>query len=200
MPPKRKANDFLQQILEMKKQRTESQDAGSGQSSSESAPQARPMGQNVFFQFQAASASEMVAKMLLQATPDDILGEYIWFLKNLPDLLNNQKSDLVHLVKTELGVDNLKPCGKVNFKGNNFPILDALSCKLGLSLRHLLAPPTTSCLLCAKVLIANHKPVQVPLHSVNGPWIASKYSWECRGCRGAGQFLAGQSASGCFNF
>ena len=119
-------------------------------------------------------------------------------LKNLPDLLNNQKSDLIHLVKTELGVDNLKLCGKVNFRGDNFPILDALSCKLGLSLRHLLAPPTSSCLLCAKPLSPNHKPVQVPLHSVDGPWIASKYSWECRSCRGAGQFLAGQS--GCFNF
>ena len=52
------------------------------------------MGENIFFQFQAESASEMLSKMLLQATPDDILGEYIWFLKNLPDLLNNQKSDL----------------------------------------------------------------------------------------------------------
>ena len=153
-----------------------------------------------FFQFQAASASEMLSKMLLHASPDDILGEYIWFLKNLPDLLNNQRSDLIHVVKTELGVDNLKLCGKVNFKGDNFPILDALSCKLGLSLRHLLAPPTTTCLLCSKVLIANNKPAQVLLHSVNGPWIASKYSWECRGCRGAAQFHAAQPGSGCFNF
>ena len=135
MPPKRKGNDFLQQILEMKKQRTESEDAGSGQSSSQSAPKARPLGENVFFSsFRAASASEMLSKMLLHASPDDILGEYIWFLKNLPDLLNNQRSDLIHVVKTELGVDNLKLCGKVNFKGDNFPILDALSCKLGLSL------------------------------------------------------------------
>ena len=112
---------------------------------------------------------------------------------------NNQQSDLVHLVKTELGVDNLKLCGRSNFKGDNYPILDALSCKLGISLRHILAPPTTSCLLCGKDLVSNHKPSQVPLHSVNGPLIASKYGWECKGCRGAGQFRVGQPVSRCFN-
>ena len=158
----------------------------------------RPI-RNAFFQFKADSAGEILSKILAEATPDDIIGEYIWFLKNLPNMLNNQQSDLVHLVKTELGVDNLKLCGRSNFKGDNYPILDALSCKLGISLRHILAPPTTSCLLCGKDLVSNHKPSQVPLHSVNGPLIASKYGWECKGCRGAGQFRVGQPVSRCFN-
>ena len=137
---------------------------------------------------------------LTNACLDDIMGEYIWFLKNLPKLLNNVESDLIEEVKTELGIANLKLSGKVNFKGSNYSILDALSCKMGKSLRHILAPPTTSCLLCGKVLIANHKPSQVPLHSLNGPGIASKYAWECRGCCGAAQFRVGQAVPGCFKF
>ena len=191
MPTKRKGNGYLEQILQMKKLRRE-EAAVVGQSSD---GRPRPS-ENVFFKFKADTASEMLLKILEQASPDDIIGEYIWFLKNMPKLLNNQESDLIHLVRSELGVENLKLCGKVNFKGSNFPILDALSCKLGMSLRHILAPPTTSCLLCGKDLIANHKPAQVPLHSVNGPGIASKYGWECRGCCGADQFrsVCGKSA------
>ena len=156
--------------------------------------------ENVFFSFKADTASEMLERVLQQASPDDIMGEYIFFLKNLPKLLNNVESDLIQEVKAELGIGKLKLCGKVNFKGSDYPILDALSCKMGKSLRHILAPPTTSCLLCGKVLIANHKPSQVPLHSLNGPGIASKYAWECRGCRGAVQFRVGQAVPGCFKW
>ena len=179
----------------MKKQRDEeAADCG------ESANTFHRPSENVFFSFKAATAAEMWRKILEQASPDDIMGEYIWFLKNLPKLLNNVESDLIEEVKTELGIANLKLSGKVNFKGSNYPILDALSCKMGKSLRHILAPPTTSCLLCGKVLIANHKPSQVPLHSLNGPGIASKYAWECRGCCGAAQFRVGQAVPGCFKF
>ena len=84
----------------MKKQRTESQDAGSGQSSSESAPQARPMGQNVFFQFQAASASEMVAKMLLQATPDDTKHKHKTQTQNT-NTKHTQNTNTKHKHKTQ---------------------------------------------------------------------------------------------------
>ena len=83
--------------------------------------------ENVFFSFKAATAAEMLRKILEQASPDDIMGEYIWFLKNLPKLLNNVESDLIEEVKTELGIANLKLSGKVNFKGSNYPILNALS-------------------------------------------------------------------------
>ena len=186
MPPKKHGNDYLDQILKMKKQKTDKVEDDPSE--------------KISFQFEASNATEMLAKLLSQATPDDILVEYLWFLKNLPNLLNNQKSDLIHLVKTELGVADLdeKLCGRLNFKGDNFPILDALSCKVKLNLRHILAPPTTSCLLCHKDLIANHKPAQVPLHTLKGPQLASKYGWECRGCRAVGEFHAGQLVLGCF--
>ena len=124
-----------------------------------------------FFSLKADIASDMLEKILNQAYPDDIMGEYIFFLKNLPKLLNNVESDLIQEVKAELGIGKLKLCGKVNFKGSDYPILDALSCKMGKSLRHILAPPTTSCLLCGKDLIANHKSSQVPLHC--------QWSWDC---------------------
>ena len=58
------------------------------------------------FEFKTKSASEMLEKIHKEASPDDIVGEYLWFLKSVPKLLNNQMSDLVHLVKTELDVGN----------------------------------------------------------------------------------------------
>ena len=63
----------------------------------------------------------MLEKILKEAFPDDIVGEYLWFLKSVPKLLNNQMSDLVHLVKTELDVGNneRKLCGKFNFSGES---------------------------------------------------------------------------------
>ena len=163
MPPKRKGNGYLEEIRKMKKQRDEeAADCG------ESANTFHRPSENVFFSFKAATAAEMLRKILEQASPDDIMGEYIWFLKNLPKLLNNVESDLIEEVKTELGIANLKLSGKVNFKGSNYPILDALSCKMGKSLRHILAPPTTSCLLCGKVL--RWLVVAPPL---------SQWSWDC---------------------
>ena len=72
---------------------------------------------------------------------------------------------------------------EVNHKGDAYPILDDLSCKLSLPLRNILAPPCQDRLLCEKSLVRNHKPTVVPLHTLNGPEIASKYSWECRSCR-----------------
>ena len=68
----------------MKKQRDEeAADCG------ESANTFHRPSENVFFSFKAATAAEMLRKILEQASPDDIMGEYIWFLKNLPKLLNN---------------------------------------------------------------------------------------------------------------
>ena len=150
--------------------------------------------EEIDFEFEASTAAEMLKKILREATSDDILLEYLWFLRNIPPLLSNQQSDLIHLVKTELGVAGLdqKLCGKFNFKGENFPILDALSCKIKVNLRNIIAPPTTSCLLCKKDLVANNKPANVPLHTSKGPELASKFAWECRACRAVGQFHPGQ--------
>ena len=186
MPPKkRKSNDYLDQIMDMKRKR----EAG-GQP--DDLDEGGVRGDNVgpSFEFSAGSAAEMFSKIMLQASPDDIYGEYLWFVKNLPKMINNKLSDLLHLVRTELGVERVKGllCGKLNFTGNNFPILDALSCKVKINLRNIIAPPTTTCLLCAKPLTANHEPCHVPLHTPNGPELATKYSWECRSCNGVGNF------------
>ena len=104
------------------------------------------------FEFKTKSASEMLEKILKEASPDDIVGEFLWFLKSVPKLFNNQMSDLVHLVKTELdvGKNEKKLCGKFNFSGDSYPILDALSCKIGINLRTIIAPPTTKCILCKR--------------------------------------------------
>ena len=186
MPPKkRKSNDYLDQIMDMKRKR----EAG-GQP--DDLDEGGVRGDNVgpSFEFSAGSAAEMFSKIMLQASPDDIYGEYLWFVKNLPKMINNKLSDLLHLVRTELGVERVKGllCGKLNFTGNNFPILDALSCKVKINLRNIIAPPTTTCLLCAKPLTANNEPSHVPLHTPNGPELATKYSWECRSCNGVGNF------------
>ena len=128
--------------------------------------------ENVFFSFKAATAAEMLRKILEQASPDDIMGEYIWFLKNLPKLLNNVESDLIEEVKTELGIANLKLSGKVNFKGSNYPILDALSCKMGKSLRHILTPPY-------HLLPPLRKGVDCQPQAVSSAPPLSQWSWDC---------------------
>ena len=86
MPPKRKSNDYLKEILEMKKQKIEPALDGKSEKN-------RPI-RNAFFQFKADSAGEMLSKILAEATPDDIIGEYIWFLKNLPNMLNSEQSTI----------------------------------------------------------------------------------------------------------
>ena len=191
MPPKRKGNPFLSQIEAVKKQKREDSATISGVTE-----------EKVDFEFVAETAEELLRKILAKATPSDVLAEYMFFLKIVPSLLNNQLSDLLHVVKTELGIDQIvgKIGTRLNFKGKRFPILDALSFKLGTNLRHILAPPTTSCLLCSKTLVANNKPTQVALHTPDGPEMATKFSWECKNCHGVHLFGGRSPVSRCFKF
>ena len=191
MPPKRKGNPFLSQIEAVKKQKRE-----------ESATISGVTEEKVDFEFVAETAEELLRKILAKATPSDVLAEYMFFLKIVPSLLNNQLSDLLHVVKTELGIDQIvgKIGTRLNFKGKRFPILDALSFKLGTNLRHILAPPTTSCLLCSKTLVANNKQTQVALHTPDGPEMATKFSWECKNCHGVHLFSGRSPVSRCFKF
>ena len=120
MPRKRK-DGYLEKIMEMKKRRSEdveSEDVGGGSGGVDGG--GGDAG-GVGFEFKTKSASEMLEKILKEASPDDIVGEFLWFLKSVPKLLNNQMSDLVHLVKTELDVGNneRKLCGKFNFSGES---------------------------------------------------------------------------------
>ena len=93
--------------------------------------------------------------------------EYLYFLRKCPELTNNVKSDLIHTVKLELTisevVNNLASSTNMNYMGDQFPILDALSFKLGMHLWNIMAPPTTVCLLCHKPLVSHNKPSQVLL-------------------------------------
>ena len=191
MPPKRKRNPFLGQIEAVKKQKREDSATISGVTE-----------EKVDFEFVAETAEELLRKILAKATPSDVLAEYMFFLKIVPSLLNNQLSDLLHVVKTELGIDQIvgKIGTRLNFKGKRFPILDALSFKLGTNLRHILAPPTTSCLLCSKTLVANNKPTHVALHTPDGPEMATKFSWECKNCHGVHLFGSRSSVLRCFKF
>ena len=141
------------------------------------------------------TADEAYQKILSTSTPCDVYFEYLYFLKRLPKLLTNVEVELVEKVKSELNINEVKRRiseqvnrDEVNLKGDAYPILDALSFKLGLPLRNILAPPCQDCLLCEKPLIRNNKPTVVPLHTLNGPELASKYSWERRSCKNIHNF------------
>ena len=58
----------------------------------------------------------------------------------------------------------------ITILGKRFPILDSLSCKIGISLQNILAPPVQNCLLCEKPLTRNHKPSMAALHTLSGSW------------------------------
>ena len=142
----------------------------------------------------ASDASELFERTISKATPADILSEYTWFLKNMPQLIEAARSELIEKVKTHLKIDAVQQTlahggdmADMNQRGG-YPILDALSVKLRLSLRTILCPPTIQCLLCDKDLQRNHKPALVPFHTEEGAMLATKFSWECRRCRSTYKF------------
>ena len=134
---------------------------------------------------ESESADEYFKRVLSNSSPADVLLEFFWFKRNLPQLTNNKMVELIEDVKKHLNVDNLTTSTgrtEMHFSGNQFPILDALSYKIGSNLRNIIAPPTTKCVLCGKNLVSNNKPVNVPLFSECGPEMATKYEWECTSC------------------
>ena len=121
-------------------------------------------------------------EVMSSASPLNVLGEYDYFEKSLPELLDNAEKELLQKVHDHMKVEEMKKVigsdsGKVGHKGKQFPILDSLSCKLRISLRHILAPPTHVCLLCKKKLQRNNPPTQAALHTLDGPQLATKYSY-----------------------
>ena len=104
-------------------------------------------------------------KKLLDATREDILSKVRYYLR----IEENKKI--------------VSECDEsVSFTGSDYPILDSLSIKLGLSLRNMLAPPSLNCLLCKKLLQRKNPPSQAILHTQSGPEICTKISYECRDC------------------
>lgn len=143
--------------------------------------------------FEGEGKEDYFNRIVGYATKHDIAAEYYNFLKKVPKLLNNQSSDLLHLVRKELRMDDIE-CSmnrgemkntKFNFKGVGTPIFDALGYKLGYNLINILAPPTLLCLLCKKPLVSNNNPTQVILHKLSGPELSTKYMWRCKSCVGA---------------
>ena len=128
------------------------------------------------------AAVDFFDEVMSSASPLNVLGEYDWMRKNLPELLDNAEKELLQKVHDHMKIEQMKKVigsdsGKVGHKGKQFPILDSLSCKLGISLRHILAPPTHVCLLCNKKLQRNNHPTQAALHTLDGPQLATKYSY-----------------------
>lgn len=141
------------------------------------------------------TADQIFEDVYSNATTTDILSEYTFFLQHLPTLLDNARADLIEQVEQDLRIKDLKEkmCEtadhrKLNYEGDSYPILEALSLKLGLSLTRIIAPPTVMCLLCDKPLQRKHKPAMVPLHTLEGPELASKFQWECKSCRATYKF------------
>ena len=111
------------------------------------------------------------------ANPADIVGEFFWFERNLPrTMFDKDRDELMKKVEDNMKVNEARealpkaPSTNSHFQGKRFPILDALSCKLGISLQNILSPPTQTCLLCGKRLTRNNKPALAALHTVAGGW------------------------------
>lgn len=121
------------------------------------------------------SAAEEFEKNLSLSNPADRLGEFNWFERNLPLIMHpKDKGDLIREVETHLRVQEASSqivnnrYSSHHLHGMEHPLLDSLSCKLGIGLKHVLAPPVVSCLLCRKTLTRNNKPTVAALHTLNG--------------------------------
>ena len=109
------------------------------------------------------------------ANPADIVGEFYVWERGLPrTMFEKDREELIKKVEENMKVAEARealpnaPSTYAHFQGKRFPLLDALSCKLNISLQHILAPPTQVCLLCGKRLTRNHKPSLAALHTVAG--------------------------------
>ena len=153
-----------------------------------------------------SDADEEFDRLLLKASPCDVYYEYLHFRKLMPPLLPKVHGQLLEMVQNHLKISEVKMKlvggnETVNFTSSSldeanhtYPLLDALSLKLGYSLRYLVAPPTTKCLLCNEELTLYNQPTTVVIHTLQGPQIGTKYSWQCRRCDGMWRFSVNQGA------
>ena len=110
--------------------------------------------------------------------------QYVNWKKTIPkSLLPAKKRALILTVRAELGIrEGLKIGGEIEDRRSD-DLLDLLSIKLGYSLK-ILCPPITECLLCGlRLANRDQSPVQVMVHSTDGPSVYSKYSYRCCGCK-----------------
>ena len=119
---------------------------------------------------------------------EEVLFEFLNFLRSFPDLMETEKIKIIKVVKEELCIDKILSEVKhwdfesLIHKQRGQHLMDYLSTKLGYSLK-ILCPPVKLCILCEQKLTMNNKPTQVIVHTVTGPEIYSKYIYRCRGCK-----------------
>ena len=144
-----------------------------------------------------SEADKQFDSVLSKVTPCDIYAEYLHFKNIIPTLLESEEQKILETVEKHLNIVEVRKSiasgnESMNLKSSSidktFPILDALSVKLGFNLRYLIAPPTTTCLLCHNTLTRHNNRTPVALHTLNGPRIGSKYSYQCRNCVGIYNF------------
>ena len=141
----------------------------------------------------ATTPDDILCKALGSSSQQDKNFEFLKFKKNCPKLLPSVHKDLVQLVRQELLIKNVDVDEDQFNPAGSEPLLPALGNKLGLSLERILAPPVITCLMCSKELTKHNPPAQVSLITIDGPSLASKYSWRCRDCldnRGAKGFIS----------
>ena len=136
----------------------------------------------------AESKEEYYDRVLKNSTNMDRVLEFFMFKREADKLLPHLREELVKLLRGELDVD--KALADLTLErrmtaSEGTPLLDALGAKLCKSFSHILAPPTFSCLLCARPLKKNNEPSNVVLFTLSGPVVASKHIWRCRECKSA---------------
>ena len=124
--------------------------------------QSKPMEENDTQNSEDLSAERLFSEVWSQATPAEVMLEFLWF----------KKWSGVKLLLDSIQYDH----------DVNLPIIDALSQMMGVCLRNIISPPTKECLLCGKALTKLNHPVNVPIHTTNGPEMATKYMWQCHRC------------------
>ena len=128
----------------------------------------------------------MFDEIYASLTREEILLEYLTFLRNLPDLISSEKHKIVKTVEKALKIDEIIKDG-TKFEFNSLiakrktNLIDFLSIKLGFSL-NILCPPVKECILCQRNLSINNRPTQVVVYKLTGPEIYSKYIYRCKSC------------------
>ena len=126
------------------------------------------------------TSDEFFRSKMISSSKQDRYLEFQLFRRNCPKLLPAVESELDALVKKELLVESVDVDDPLLHHDKTMPLLNALSNKIGLALEHILAPPTIHCLLCQKLLVkSQNPPVLVSLMELEGPSLATKYSWRC---------------------
>ena len=170
---RRKGNNYLARFQEAEEQHKAEQEKNEEEQVEEDTVQE-----------DTVSAEKHFQNVMSEASPGDILAEYLWFKRNLiPKLLDTVGSKLLMEVRKHLNIDEAKErlcdtsAEKVKPEGTSFPILDSLSSLIGICLRNVMAPPVMRCILCGENLTLLNKPVNVPLHTLSGPQMATKYMY-----------------------